>query len=488
MNILDLPWDILHDIFLHFRDPRVRAAPGEPGWCWRPHQHEVDHDELDLARIQTIKNARLTCQLFNRAASAHLVPWVLVSVNRASLAKVDAISRIPHIAIGVRAIKIDASYYPRELATDIESFAERQRHDLQDEDTYVSTYFGDGEDEEEARANCSFIIKAWVNALSATAAGSAGERTTEYQRLLHDVHREFRRRHDEASGLVADGSFVKELAQSISRMPAFSTLRFDDKNPRSTRDMHDPLHTFNDRASLVNFLVSPFLWSDIEKTVRGQPSSEGGMELAVASLLRDLPIAIHEAGGLLRDLSLWVFPKRLHNRSLFDPVGREDELRNAFQYLEVFQMIDHASRTFDRETEIPPERLAPSDRYLTAAVSSPNIRSLRLCFSRRAPHRARYPAASFIPAVTSDRLTILEMEGALVRQSDLDYLCSRLARRPTLIELSALTLQSGRWAPVVAALRRRTEYLCAEKKCRVRLAELVGGEFGENENKAMVLG
>ncbi|KAL2109326.1 hypothetical protein VUR80DRAFT_2582 [Thermomyces stellatus] len=487
MNILDLPWDILYDIFLRFRDPRVRAEPGEPGWCWMLHEHAI-HDEVDSARIQTIKNARLTCRLFNRAASPHLVPWIRVSVNRTSLAKVDAISRNPHIASGVRAIKLDASYYPKELAEDIERFAERQRHDLQDEDSYMSTYFGEGEDEEEARANCAFIIKAWVNALSATAAGTGGEKTTEYQTLLRDVHGEFRRRHEEVSGLVADGSFVKALAQSISRLPAFSSLMIDDKNPRSTRDMHDPLHTFNDRASLVNFLVSPFLWSDIEKAMPGQALSEGGMELAVASLLRDLPIAIHQAGGILRDLSVWVFPRRLRNRTLLDPEGREQEIRDAFQHLEQFQLIDHGSRAFRGEANIPPERLGPSDRYLKAVVSSPHIRSLRLHFPRQASHWSRYPASSFIPAVASDRLTVLALEGALVRQSDLNYLCSRLALKPTFVELSALTLQSGRWSPVVDAVRRRTEALCAQKKCRVRLSKLVGGEFGEIEKKCVCVG
>ena len=485
MNVLDLPWDILHDIFLHFRDPRVSTHPGESGWNWQLLGNTA-HDDDESVRIQSVKNARLVCRLFNRAASPHLVPWVLVSVSRTSLARVDQISRNPYIASGVRGIKIDASYYPRELADDIERFAARQRHDLQDEEGYISTYFGD-EDEEEARANCAFIIKAWVNALSATASGTGSRKSSEYQTLLRDVHSEFRRRHSEVSALVADGSFASSLAQAISRMPAFSSLWIDDKNPRSTRNMHDPLETFNNRASLVNFLVSPFRWCDIEKPVRGHGATpEEGMELSIARLILDLPIAIHQAGVFIRDLQIWVFPRLLRNRSLLDPTGRDQELRDAFQQLERFQLIDKASRTFGRESAIPPERLAPSDRYLAAAVSPPTLRTLRLRFPRSVPYWTRYPAASFIPAVTSNHLTILALEGALVRQSDLDRLCGRLDAQPTFIELSALTLQSGRWSPILDAVRRNTEALCAEKKCRVRLAELVGGEFGEQERCAYV--
>lgn len=485
MNILDLPWDALHEIFSHLRDPRVRTGSGENGWRWkRPGEAVGDEaDTADAARIQAIKNARLVCRAFNKVASPLLVPWILVSVDRESLRKVDEISRNPDIASGVRGIKIDATYYPKELATDRARFAQRQRHDVLDENNYMSSQLHTDE-EEEMRANCSFIIKAWVNALSSIADGATEE--TEYQVLLREAHNEFRRRHEEMSGMVADGSFAKQLAQSVSRFPAFGSLWIDSDSPRTTRDMHDPLKTFNDRKSLVEFLVSPYIWRDVEKTVPGQRGPDGEMELAVARLILDLPLAIHEAGGVLRGLRLWVVPKLLRNRVLFDPAGREHELRGAFRHLEHFSLVDYSSRVFGGETVIPPERLDPLDRYLAAVVSTPTLRTLRLQLPRRVPYASRYPGASIIAAVASDRLNVLSLEGLLVRQSDLEYLCSRLARRPTYIEFSALTMQTGKWAPIIDVVRRRTATVCAEGKCEVIFEDLVGGEFGTHVERVYV--
>lgn len=132
VTMLELPAEILHEIFSSFRSPCViDAGPGQFDWNW------ADRDS-GPADLQAIKCARLACRRLNEGASPFLLPCILVCVDQKSLDLVERIVRNPLVAGGVRAVRVDLSCYPWEACADLQSFTERQTRDIQNEEYYLS--------------------------------------------------------------------------------------------------------------------------------------------------------------------------------------------------------------------------------------------------------------------------------------------------------------------------------------------------------------
>lgn len=70
-------------------------------------------------------------------------------------------------------------------------------------------------------------------------------------------------------------------------------------------------------------------WTGIEDVYPEHGGWSGGMELAPAVLLLELPIAIHREEGTLRDFRYLCFPDIAHNKILLNPGIREHEPRAA---------------------------------------------------------------------------------------------------------------------------------------------------------------
>jgi hypothetical protein len=242
INVLDLPTDILHNIFDHFRDPQT-TVQGKvkltQNWKYRGRRD----DSID--RRQTIQSARLVCQLFNQLASPLLCPILQVQLDQASLDLANDISRNPLIAAGVRGIQVVLDYRPEELATDLSRFKDQRKKDLSGLynrcSYYAETWFLGGYDENddticplplreynEAMDYYHSLCSAWDRCVRPADGNANDVDSLEHQQVLRQCHEEYRQKHEEQHQLITDGSFVSLLAASISQMAHCSSLHFVD--------------------------------------------------------------------------------------------------------------------------------------------------------------------------------------------------------------------------------------------------------------------
>lgn len=114
-----------------------------------------------------------------------------------------------------------------------------------------------GEDEERRLGDFVVVQSAWDREVSVARDGRAdSEEEARYRRVLSEGFAEYRRKHEEQYQLVETGSFVRELAASLSRMPS---LRFlDVNNPHENPAQWSALTAATLRTVLTpSFLASP---------------------------------------------------------------------------------------------------------------------------------------------------------------------------------------------------------------------------------------
>jgi hypothetical protein len=108
-TILDLPEEILLDIFCSFESGFPVHDPSEP--------YNLGIAK-DSNRLEFLGNNRLVCRTFNRLISPLLCPIVRVSLCSGSIDRLEGLSRNPLIAQGIRGIKLSLLFRPRAIATD----------------------------------------------------------------------------------------------------------------------------------------------------------------------------------------------------------------------------------------------------------------------------------------------------------------------------------------------------------------------------------
>lgn len=110
-KLSDLPLDILQHIFdfLGYREYPISKL-----WS---HQHWMKYSfYFDQYRRQCVRNARLTCRLFNILASPLLFPFLRVTMDKESLEILDEISKRPYLASGVYGVEVQLrNKYPESI-------------------------------------------------------------------------------------------------------------------------------------------------------------------------------------------------------------------------------------------------------------------------------------------------------------------------------------------------------------------------------------
>ncbi|MBE3048968.1 hypothetical protein IMZ48_42015, partial [Candidatus Bathyarchaeota archaeon] len=154
--------------------------------------------------------------------------------------------------------------------------------------------------------------------------------TAQYRRFLHEGHAKYQREQEEQYHLIESGSFVRQLAASLSRMPVFHTTVIHHPQRRIEK-MSGP-----SKDEMLEYLASSFSWAEVEQGVHGL--SQG--ELTPMRVLSELPIAMHLAGKSLRHLVVKEIPFLRVNIELLPPRGSDPtspawhELRAALGNLE----------------------------------------------------------------------------------------------------------------------------------------------------------
>lgn len=262
LHILNLPEDILYEIFNHFH-------------CDKIHRGLFDATiHNDWTKLQTVKAARLVCHTFNRLASPLLCPTLRVRLDHVSLDFVAKVAENPLTAKGVHNIEVVVDYYPRELATDLLRFGQRRRNDLihrvreccryemieieandMDHET-VSDY--PYKDYQQTMEYCQNIIAAWNKYTRLADKGDMDATSLGFILLFRQGHQEYIQKHEEQFQLITDGSFVDRLTSAMSRMRHCVSLQFvDDIDCYSMLENASPLTFRDDARQLSRLMTSP---------------------------------------------------------------------------------------------------------------------------------------------------------------------------------------------------------------------------------------
>ncbi|KAJ4291419.1 hypothetical protein N0V88_006012 [Collariella sp. IMI 366227] len=207
LNILDLPDEILLEIF--------ELVEG----------FDLDHSYPGYfgASRNDIKNSRLVCRRFCDVSSQLLVRLVRVRFDEPSLARLEAISRHPAIAKGVRVVQVVLHFYNRSL-TNFNRFLSYHSDELEE----VVNVFGHGELWEdagfpeqvpaEAIADGRAVI-ATLNRLAnpdpADIRYSMGDE--DYAAHLKHIHREYLTLYEKQESLISSGKFSLVVGSAIAK-------------------------------------------------------------------------------------------------------------------------------------------------------------------------------------------------------------------------------------------------------------------------------
>jgi hypothetical protein len=390
LSIVNLPVEILRSVFEYF-------------------QRDTEPEEDPDVCLATVQSARLVCRLFNDLASPLLLPEIHVDLAQASLDFAAAVSRSPLVASGVRKVWVGLLYRPGELVEHWDTFTNYPLACLSEvEDTLeylVESWELDGYPEKDkelyapnvkALTELRHIRNAW-NPLAALEQ-PADERSKEYLQILSRGRDQYRSQHEEQLRLITSGSFVKDLAAAIAKLPRATSLIFEDSFNDGVGFGASPLAYSNmaqvllDKDVLFRFLVAPLNWLSIQRLGSHVVLHNGQAELQPARILSELPIALHKAGVTLESLRVMVFPT-IGNHVLavrpfpaylvdnIDTMGAEqtsadqtpawNDLRAASQHLKTFNfdrgILDHQPL---RTAPLASEEKDCIDAFLTCFLSS----------------------------------------------------------------------------------------------------------------------
>lgn len=319
--------------------------------------------------------------------------------------------------------------------------------------------------------------------------------------LLHS-HFEYRARHQVQLDLISSGIVSEAIASSWSRFPRCKGLRFVSSArpfPASTQLVHLMDHP----EELKAFLLRPHSFLNIEGIVEDPI-------LHSVQLLTEVPIAISEAGGTIRDLSIECFPLRTNHSRLFCVFGKDEEsqqlnrLRQSSMHLKSF----HFGREGISHKDLRYKHLAASDfvsmsSYLGAILSSECLSDLHLNFyafginnglddnfqcplglsSNPSLSSALLHSGQAVAQARSRHLRAVHISNTSVRYEELNSLISTLGDAVEMVNISHMHLLSGMWADIIECLRNKVSARCQIGLCFVKLGNLRGGELDDMQGK-----
>lgn len=496
ITITSLPTEILDCIFDHAVNLPLIGAYSATSFS-------KDRDE----RLRDVKSLRLTCRVFQRLASLYFLPVLQVHLSHASLERAAAVSRNPFIAAGVRKLQVNLAYHPAELAQDIKGLAKLRLAELDRLrarcENRVMSLPDDmcGSQEEENAQNAidaHFDIElawdAYLDKTSHTTPTNENEELSEgevsvarYQDILAQGFDAFCKLHDEQRRLLTDGSFVKSLAESVSRMPNVKTLAFVDQSNETRLRYHgsafEPLVNMDE---LLRFITRPLTWKDTE----GLTVPNGFPELVPASILFELPVSLWQAtGSHLEEIYVTCFPIKTRYSVLKPAMYNWDLLSHACQRLRVF-CFGHGV-----DMDSPPGRGRlphPTSEdwvymrdYLLSSLSSTHLR--RLTLSLRAFGQNHLGVSgkkggldlnqvlSNLHLPQAERVLI---EDVSLNQASLEAFATNLGGKSLkTLMLSDCHLKEGSWSHAFDLLRNKLSATCQQGQCKLQFFRFTGGEF-----------
>jgi hypothetical protein len=109
LKITDLSLYILHCVFGYFQDVRINQGGAVN---WDHYSYSPDCPNYTQERRESVRGVRLACRLFCHLATPLLYPVLKVSLSQSSLDLIDAFSRNPAMAGGIRGVMAMLDYRP----------------------------------------------------------------------------------------------------------------------------------------------------------------------------------------------------------------------------------------------------------------------------------------------------------------------------------------------------------------------------------------
>lgn len=506
VTLLDLPNDILREILDYFQfvdETRKRIS-------WKAHNKVLTKE--NKSRKQAVQRVRLVCRSLCQLASPLLCPVLRVSLNHRSLDAVKHLSENPFVAAGVRGIVVSLDYRPQELAADFTRYIKHQRDNLGSIVNHCYSFARiefprnrEAETGNELQAAWPLWLKNYLKSIyrihsaclawntdrsvSENILQARDEERREDQQIILRGFGDYRKRQEEQSRLVTDGSFVNSLASSIIHMPNTAGVAFSHMENSPNIHHCDPV-SFQNKADLSEAMTAPLNWQEIEKL-------EASVDIIPSRILSELPISFHRSGVRLRSICIGCFPTK-KGFSLIAPGQLWNanwvDFRKSCQYLKEFQIggtgMNHRRIRYDYLTT---KEKAPIDNYLNAVFSSAYLEDLDISFyalglnDGRTTKEGFYRLSPIPPTANWQRMRRVKIANIESNQHDLETLCRGLGHSLEELIWHSIKLQKGRWLSVFDLLRERLQQRYSHQKFRIWVRYLSGGEFGVKEAKQQSL-
>ncbi|CAG9991765.1 unnamed protein product [Clonostachys byssicola] len=525
----------------HLRGIKITQLPQELlTWIFSLFQHSALNQNRigveDIGRkfaksdYETLKNLRLVCHLFDQIATPFLLPIIRVQLNQSSLERVQSISRNPRLKSGIRGIQLFIGCRLKiHASSKFEFFTHQQRIARQLFDYNAFMYHrarqrssdgladvqGWGEERllmlDRIRA-CVLACDRFLGTSPLPALGRLDIPHSEFpprlkeqvdeslidecETILHRAYEYNKAEYLRDWPVVSEKQLSDALAQLISLQNLPISLSIVEIPP-----FEQYFDSFLDTQKAFNCLTRPLRLSEIGK-LKGKPI--GDEIAAYTRVFWDLPIAIYQAGSLLRGFEL-KGPTVSERYSMICPEEMSctpekpvwNQLHVVCQDLQTliikdltfnYWLDDETQPVGDNEEQsgqVPHAGLECSiGKYVGSMLSGRRFEKVELDMSLRGsrpntPQKERCPLGYVLSRASWPRARAISLKSVIMTQRKMELFCGSMNPDVEELNLSDILLSQGSWAPVLDLLRELLKQRCMEGKCRVRLIHLAGGEVGQ---------
>jgi hypothetical protein len=451
LNILDLPDEILLEIFEHVEDLKFHPPYSEL-------LYYVDEGRED------IRNTRLVCRRFCNVNSQLLVRLVRVNPNKASLARLEEISRHPTIVKGVRVVRVVLHFYNSSF-TDRYNFVQHHADELEGQiNMYEDSKMWELDKIPEQTAlemiaKGRAVLSTLDRLLSAEDGGRCSKRDKNHRVRIADLHRKYLKLLEDQASLIEGGQFARAVGCAMARMPGARRLDFGDAGFQS---LNRQLITEGDIwGALYRLMLQPVTAYDARKNE---------LELPSYQYIVRVTDAVRSAGALLDRIDIKLSTVGSPGGLVPVPDART-EFSSGMKQMKEFS-FKFGGCLEEREPDDLKE-------FLSACVDTSSLRKLRLDM-RGDAEGARIDVGKIIGL--NSRPELMDIFFGYVAM-DLPWLVLFLERLPQslrCIYLDDVRLLSGTWKEALDMLRKKRYDVVLLKRLRGAECDAMSPETYEN--------
>ncbi|VUC29761.1 unnamed protein product [Clonostachys rosea] len=513
LNLLDLPMEVMANVFEFFKHPAL-SAQGGVDW----ETEENDESSTGWWRFETLKNARLVCRLFNALASPLLCPILRLDVQKASIDRLRRITASPSLSSGIRGVRLNLNYCVGEIAMDELIFLSVIRAEVNDFFSNCEDIYEDVDDRAGPTRNGNMLISSAISFCQQEAMRGTNARPKKeiypFVDAIRRGYRNYANLHLEQRHILRHGDFARNLATSLAQLGRSIGLKLCDDLPRYTYgDAHRTSRVLGTRRKTPQIFVSaealtksisrPHQWARLK-------GLDYPVRFETARLLCELPLALHREGVSVDHFK----PCSLKRLRSFQPLcpsaylpdevpneGSQEAWGQLFAFSKHLRSFEIPLNELSTESSTPvQERDVPViETYLRAMLASHRLVNLRLSLEFLVQYTHPDPQSngqraeryhvlkSNIFTSPWPQLKRVALRCLCLTQSDLEVFCENLSYELVEFFMNDVKLSSGNWKTIADMLHGKLAQRARLKKCKIKVSALRGGEaveIAERQNAA----